>query len=56
MTRKIKFCLIFLFATFSVFAQNSEVNPEIQPEVKRPKVGLVLSGGGAKGFAYIGLF
>ena len=23
---------------------------------KRPKVGLVLSGGGAKGFAYIGLF
>lgn len=24
-------------------------------EIKRPKVGLVLSGGGAKGFAYIGL-
>jgi NTE family protein len=33
---------------------NSPGNPEDQPR-KRPSVGLVLSGGGARGFAYIGL-
>jgi NTE family protein len=30
-------------------------NPPTDPHSGRPKVGLVLSGGGAKGFAYIGL-
>ncbi len=39
-----------LVATF-LFAQN----PPPEPKGKRPAVGLVLSGGGAKGFAYIGL-
>ena len=39
------FLLSFLFSTQSVFSQ----------EQKRLKVGLVLSGGGAKGFAHIGV-
>jgi NTE family protein len=43
--------LIFLFSTKNLQAQHS---PDDRNE-KRPKVGLVLSGGGAKGFAYIGL-
>ena len=40
-------CLL-LFATTHVFAQQKTITP-------RPKVGLVLSGGGAKGFAHIGI-
>jgi len=56
MFRKINVCIFIFFAAISVFAQNSEVKTEIQPDINRPKVGLVLSGGGAKGFAYIGLF
>lgn len=43
---KFLFSYLFLFTTFfSVVAQESQ----------RPKVGLVLSGGGAKGFAHIGV-
>ncbi|WP_405412145.1 patatin-like phospholipase family protein [Maribacter sp. Asnod1-A12] len=38
---------IILFTTTSLLAQNEE-------EKKRPKIGLVLSGGGAKGMAHIG--
>jgi NTE family protein len=50
------FKFLTLFVTFvlilgTLFSQ--EVTNE--PTQKRPKVGLVLSGGGAKGFAYIGL-
>lgn len=48
--------LISLFIIFNLFSSTlfcQTVNSE--PELKRPKVGLVLSGGGAKGFAYIGL-
>jgi len=56
MSLKIRICLIILISSFWSIAQNGAVDPETQPEVKRPKVGLVLSGGGAKGFAYIGLF
>jgi NTE family protein len=38
---------VFLFFTFQAsFAQDS---------IKRPKIGLVLSGGGAKGFAHVGV-
>lgn len=37
--------LIIVFASLTVFSQ----------EQKRPKIGLVLSGGGAKGFAHIGV-
>ena len=56
MLKKFKLCAFVLLASFAVFAQNSEVDSNVQPVVKRPTVGLVLSGGGAKGFAYIGLF
>ena len=41
------FLFVFLFFTFlSSFSQDT---------IKRPKIGLVLSGGGAKGFAHIGV-
>lgn len=56
MVLKLKICLIALLVSIAAFAQNYEVDSIVQSEVKRPKVGLVLSGGGAKGFAYIGLF
>ena len=56
MILKIKYCLIILLSAITVIAENRTDQPEDQAEVKRPKVGLVLSGGGAKGFAYIGLF
>ena len=39
----------FLSVAFSVFSQEAAV------EAVRPKVGLVLSGGGAKGAAHIGV-
>jgi len=42
---------IFLFPSHQLSAQ--ENSPPVKN--KRPAVGLVLSGGGAKGFAYIGL-
>ena len=41
------FFLIFFFFTVSFFGQNTEPK-------KDAKVGLVLSGGGAKGFAHVG--
>ena len=45
-------CLIlFLLITLSLSGQNDIADSE----EARSKVGLVLSGGGAKGFAYIGL-
>ncbi len=40
--------ILFLIASFSAKAQNETQNP-------KPKVGLVLSGGGAKGLAHIGV-
>lgn len=43
---KITLVLLMLFLSFAVKAQEQEV---------RPKVGLVLSGGGAKGFAHVGV-
>jgi NTE family protein len=42
--------ILFFFGINSSFAQNDSTTKS-----KRPKVGLVMSGGGAKGFAYIGL-
>ncbi len=47
--------LLFLLTVQLVFGQPAEMPPEDQPSGKRPTVGLVLSGGGAKGFTYIGL-
>lgn len=46
---------LFLFQSHFVLLANAEGEVVI-PKKERPKVGLVLSGGGAKGFAYIGLF
>ncbi len=43
--------LIILIINISSFSQNKTSNKKS----KRPSVGLVMSGGGAKGFAYIGL-
>lgn len=56
MSLKFKLYLLIILISFSAAGQNNEVENETQTEVERPKVGLVLSGGGAKGFAYIGLF
>lgn len=44
------FCLVICFRT-NIYSQE----PRLVNQKKRPTVGLVLSGGGAKGFAYIGL-
>jgi len=46
------FRLLCLFVIFSgLFSQNTYS----QDSIKRPKIGLVLTGGGAKGFAHIGV-
>jgi NTE family protein len=47
------FTLIF-FNTQNSFSQENSEKAK-QDEAKRPKIGLVLSGGGAKGFAHIGV-
>jgi NTE family protein len=48
----IRLCLFVLLTFFySTFAQNLYA----QENAKKPKIGLVLSGGGAKGFAHIGV-
>ncbi|HXG85994.1 MAG TPA: patatin-like phospholipase family protein [Pyrinomonadaceae bacterium] len=49
-------CVLFfaLISTFSAIAQETNPTPENIPK-KRPKIGLVLSGGGARGFAHIGV-
>ena len=41
--------VFLLFAAFSAYSQNDSITKD------RPKVGLVLSGGGAKGAAHIGV-
>ena len=50
------FCLVGLIAGFSavVSAQTNIQSPENSSK-KRPRVGLVLSGGGARGFAHVGV-
>jgi NTE family protein len=44
-----------LFAFLLFHSQNTFSQEKKQDSVKRPKIGLVLSGGGAKGFAHIGV-
>ena len=45
---------LIIISFSNVSAQNP--NPAlISPQKKRPKIGLVLSGGGARGFAHIGV-
>lgn len=46
--RLIALCLIFVFSSISTFCQTSDT-------AERPRIGLALSGGAAKGFAHIGV-
>ena len=46
---KSRFAICFLVAPFFFIAQNT-----VAQQQEKPKIGLVLSGGGAKGFAHIG--
>lgn len=51
-----KFTLIIFFILILNVPIKTEAQPQSDPQKpKRPTVGLVLSGGGAKGFAYVGL-
>lgn len=63
---KIAFCLsqfsisiwgraLVVLVLLSFTSQNSFSQEKKQDSIKRPKIGLVLSGGGAKGFAHIGV-
>ncbi len=52
MKKFLLFFILFLAAQNFVFCQSSDTNTTKRV---RPKIGLVLSGGGAKGFAYVGL-
>ena len=45
--------LVFLIANGSVYGQNP--SPDSTAHGRRPKIGLVLSGGGAKGIAHVGV-
>lgn len=56
MVKKFIFFIIVLLVVHTVSAQKNGIQSENIVEEERPKVGLVLSGGGAKGFAYVGLF
>jgi NTE family protein len=53
MVKEIRFIVWLLFISYNLPLSSQNYEPSI--ERKRPKVGLVLSGGGAKGFSYIGL-
>ncbi len=47
---------LFCFSNVAISATSKNVSPESEPETtERPKIGLVLSGGGARGFAHIGV-
>lgn len=47
-------CMMFVFVSSDLVAQNLSVSKDTAEVLIRPKVGVVLSGGGAKGFAHIG--
>lgn len=51
----IKHITLLILAVFLLSNTSYSENPVIAKKKKRPKIGLVLSGGGAKGFAYIGM-
>lgn len=46
---------IILLAIFIIFFDRTEINASETEDCTRPKIGLVLSGGGAKGVAHIGV-
>lgn len=48
--KRILLTLLILFCSFNSFSQQ-----ELEKDVPKPKIGLVLSGGGAKGLAHIGV-
>ena len=48
------FYFFFIFLTIIFLVQTSILFAQQKPQGKRPKLGLVLSGGGAKGFAHVG--
>ena len=48
--------LVFSFLSGSaVSAERQDIQPNSNTSIKRPRIGLVLSGGGARGFAHIGV-
>ena len=49
------FCVTFLLYGGGAGAQDTAVRSSVSPVGQRPKIGLVLSGGGAKGLAHIGI-
>jgi NTE family protein len=54
-TKSIPLVSIILWLFLSVEIQAQELENQTNPRSKRPKVGLVLSGGGARGLAHIGV-
>lgn len=48
-------CILYISFFFFLFSFFSPVVAQNKQEKQRPKIGLVLSGGGAKGFAHIGV-
>jgi hypothetical protein len=49
---------VIIFAltlNFSIFGQQINPTPDKSAAQKRPRIGLVLSGGGARGFAHVGV-
>jgi len=55
LTLKNKFLYIFILFSFMILPSQGIPKVKAYPEKKRPKIGVVLSGGGAKGFAHIAL-
>lgn len=51
----VKKILMFLILINTIFAAEDVLTENIKSENNRPKIGLVLSGGGAKGFAELGV-
>ena len=46
---------VFLVLYFFSVSGQAQQTPELKQQQQRPKIGLVLSGGGAKGVAHIGV-
>ncbi len=53
--RKWQFRITLFIFCFVIFQQHTLANEQLKAVQARPKVGLCLSGGGAKGLAYVGL-
>ncbi len=53
--KKFRKYILLVFIALMVVSVNAQNHPKTEITHKRPTVGLVLSGGGAKGFAFIGV-